>query len=95
VAKDEPEKKRAKRKESVQAHAAEGPITVADAPTEDAGQVRVPSVEGLFARAAVRTLAGARLEAEIVGTGRVVSQRPPAGSVVDRGSRVAVVLQPL
>lgn len=77
--------------------AAEGPITVAEADAEvaSAGQVRVPSVEGLFARAAVRTLSEALLEADVVGSGRVVRQEPPAGSVVDRGSRVAVVLQPL
>jgi len=76
--------------------AAEGLITVADeAPLESPDLVRVPRLEGLFARAAVRELAAARLEADLQGSGRVVKQEPPAGSIVDRGSRVAVTLQPL
>lgn len=74
---------------------AEGYVTLEDLPLPAADQVRVPPLDGLLARAAVRTLADAKLEADVVGSGRVVKQEPPAGSVVERGTRVAVTLQPL
>lgn len=65
-------------------------------PVPEGGEkVRVPELKGLFARAAIRTLAEAELEAELEGSGRVVKQHPPAGSVVERGGRVAITLQPL
>lgn len=95
VAKKAEEKKTRRSRAKALAQAAEGPITVAEEPAEGAGQVRVPQVEGLFARAAIKALAEASLEVEMEGTGRVVDQHPPAGSVVDQGSRVAVTLQPL
>lgn len=59
------------------------------------GTVRVPDLRGLFARAAVRRLAEASLEAELEGSGRVAGQEPPAGSFVEPGSRVTIRLQPL
>lgn len=66
-----------------------------DGDAASAGAVRVPDVRGLFARAAVRRVAGAELEAELDGTGRVVGQEPPAGSFVQPGSRVTIRLEPL
>ena len=96
VAKKEPAQQRKTPAKKVVEQAAEGLITVAeDAPLESPDLVRVPRLDGLFARAAVRELADARLEAALEGSGRVVRQEPPAGSIVDRGSRVAVTLQPL
>ena len=58
------------------------------------GGVAIPSLAGLPARAAIRTLEAVDLGAEVVGTGRVVAQSPPAGRVVERGARVKLTLVP-
>ena len=59
-----------------------------------AGNVTVPSLAGLPARAAIRRLEDADLAAELAGSGRVVSQSPPAGRAVGRGTRVRMTLAP-
>ena len=51
-------------------------------------------VDGLAARAVLRTLEQAELACEVAGTGRVASQTPRAGQVVPRGSTVRVTLAP-
>ncbi len=79
----------------VEPAAAEGWVEEDDGLPPEAGTVRVPDVRGLFARAAVRRLTEASLEAELDGTGRAVGQEPPAGSAVEPGSRVTIRLQPL
>jgi cell division protein FtsI (penicillin-binding protein 3) len=56
--------------------------------------VAVPSVAGLPVRTAIRRLEQADLGAEIAGSGRVVSQSPPAGKLVARGTRVRMTLAP-
>ncbi len=58
------------------------------------GGVAVPSLAGLPIRAAIRRLEDANLAAELAGSGRVVSQSPPAGKVVARGTRVRMTLAP-
>jgi cell division protein FtsI (penicillin-binding protein 3) len=58
------------------------------------GGVAVPLLSGLPARTAIRRLEEASLGAEIAGSGRVVSQSPPAGKVVARGTRVRMTLAP-
>jgi cell division protein FtsI (penicillin-binding protein 3) len=58
------------------------------------GGVAVPSLAGLPVRAAIRTLEALDLAAEVVGTGRVTTQSPPAGRVVERGARVRITLAP-
>jgi len=58
------------------------------------GSVAVPSLAGLPARAAVRTLESLDLAADLAGSGRVVGQSPLPGKVVARGSRVRMTLQP-
>jgi cell division protein FtsI (penicillin-binding protein 3) len=58
------------------------------------GSVAVPSLAGLPARAAVRTLEALDLAPDLVGSGRVVGQSPPPGRVVARGTRVRMTLQP-
>jgi cell division protein FtsI (penicillin-binding protein 3) len=58
------------------------------------GGVAVPALAGLPARAAIRTLEALDLGAELDGSGRVVSQTPPPGRVVDRGARVKITLAP-
>ncbi len=54
--------------------------------------VRVPNLNGLSGRVAVFQLMGVALEPRIVGSGRVQSQEPPAGTVVEKGARVTVAL---
>jgi cell division protein FtsI (penicillin-binding protein 3) len=58
------------------------------------GSVAVPSLAGLPARAAVRTLEAVDLSPDLDGSGRVVRQSPPPGRVVARGTRVRMTLQP-
>lgn len=88
-------KKKKKDEAPVQVAAVEEPPAIEEPVPEGGGQVRVPELKGLFARAAIRSLAEAQLEAELEGSGRVVKQHPPAGSVVERGGKVAITLQPL
>jgi len=56
------------------------------------GEVRVPDLLTLGARAALVRLRGARLRARVDGTGRVVHQDPAAGDVVPEGTRVDLAL---
>lgn len=66
-----------------------------DAVTEDVvaeGAVRVPDVKGLAGRVAVAQLLTATLEPHLAGSGRVVSQNPAAGSLVEKGTRITVEL---
>lgn len=65
-----------------------------DAVTEEVadGAVRVPDLKGLAGRAAVAQLLGAALEPQLAGSGRVVAQKPAAGALVERGTRVTVEL---
>ncbi len=58
------------------------------------GNVAVPALGGLPARAAVRTLEALDLGADLTGSGLVVSQAPPPGRVVERGARVKITLAP-
>lgn len=58
------------------------------------GSVAVPALGGLPARAAVRTLEALDLGADLSGSGRVVSQVPPPGRVIERGARVKITLAP-
>jgi cell division protein FtsI (penicillin-binding protein 3) len=52
----------------------------------------MPSLTGLPARDAVARLIAAHLSPELVGSGWVVDQHPPAGAPVDPGSRCLVFL---
>lgn len=61
-----------------------------EAPVE--GAVRVPDLKGLAGRAAVAQLLTAELEPHLAGSGRVVSQKPAAGSLVEKGTRITVEL---
>jgi len=59
----------------------------------DRGSVRVPDVRGSLGRDAVERLLTAALQPRLSGSGRVVSQTPPAGSIVEKGSRVSIELR--
>jgi cell division protein FtsI (penicillin-binding protein 3) len=90
--------------------AAPGPAADADAEPESAspppvevaarrvarttGSVAVPALGGLPARVAVRTLEALDLGADLTGSGRVVSQVPPPGRVIERGAHVKITLAP-
>lgn len=68
-----------------------------DAVTEDAmigveGAVRVPDLRGLSGRVAVSQLLTVALEPHLAGSGRVISQKPAAGSLVEKGSRITLEL---
>jgi len=65
-----------------------------DAVTETMGEgaVRVPDLRGKSGRVAVTALLGAALEPHLSGTGLVVAQRPAAGSLVDKGTRISIEL---
>jgi cell division protein FtsI (penicillin-binding protein 3) len=57
------------------------------------GQVRVPDLHGLGARAALVALANVGLAATMAGSGAAAEQSPPAGAVVSRGASVHLVLR--
>lgn len=59
-----------------------------------AGATTVPALAGLPARTAIRLLERADLSPDLAGAGRVVSQTPSAGKVVERGTRVRMRLAP-
>ncbi|PTL77767.1 penicillin-binding protein [Vitiosangium sp. GDMCC 1.1324] len=67
---------------------------VEEAVTENVepGSVRVPDVVGQAGREAVTRLLTAALEPHLLGSGRVVSQSPAAGSLVEKGARVTLEL---
>jgi cell division protein FtsI (penicillin-binding protein 3) len=56
------------------------------------GGVRVPDLTGAVGRVAVAQLLDAALEPRLSGSGRVLSQEPPPGAMVERGSRVTLEL---
>jgi cell division protein FtsI (penicillin-binding protein 3) len=58
------------------------------------GGVAVPSLSGLPLRAAIRTLEALDLGVEVSGTGRVSTQVPGAGRVIERGAKVRLTLAP-
>jgi cell division protein FtsI (penicillin-binding protein 3) len=64
-------------------------ISELDAP---AGSVRVPDLTGRGSREAVAQLLAVALEPRLAGSGRVSAQRPLAGSLVERGTRVTLEL---
>jgi cell division protein FtsI (penicillin-binding protein 3) len=54
------------------------------------GTVMVPELTGVGAREAVSRLLAVALEPRLSGSGQVVSQKPPAGSYVEKGASVTV-----
>ena len=59
----------------------------------DRVSVSVPSVKGLTAVKAKNTLLNSKLNVKIVGSGKVVSQDPIAGTEVEEGSVITITLQ--
>jgi cell division protein FtsI (penicillin-binding protein 3) len=55
-------------------------------------KARMPSLDGLPARDAVARLIAANLSPHLLGSGWVIDQDPPAGSLVEPGSRCLVFL---
>jgi cell division protein FtsI (penicillin-binding protein 3) len=56
------------------------------------GAVRVPDLGGVSGRVAVGQLLSVALEPHLSGTGRVVAQKPAAGTLVEKGSRISLEL---
>lgn len=56
------------------------------------GAVRVPDLSGVSGRVAVSQLLNVALEPHLSGSGRVVTQRPSAGTLVEKGTRVSLEL---
>jgi cell division protein FtsI (penicillin-binding protein 3) len=56
------------------------------------GAVRVPDVTGASGRIAVGQLLNVALEPHLSGSGRVVTQKPAAGTLVEKGSRISLEL---
>jgi len=67
-------------------------VEVAVSENGEPGAVRVPDVVGHAGREAVTKLLSAALEPQLLGSGRVVSQTPAAGSLVEKGARVTLEL---
>jgi cell division protein FtsI (penicillin-binding protein 3) len=63
---------------------------VTEVPTD--GAIRVPNLTGRPGRDAVKEALTAALEPRLVGSGRVVAQRPAAGSLVEKGTRITLEL---
>lgn len=61
-------------------------------PAAHGGPVQVPDLTGRPGREAVNRLLAAALEPRLLGSGRVVSQTPPPGARVEKGSQVTVEL---
>lgn len=59
-----------------------------------AGRIRLPDLTGFPAREALRKTAELGLSPRLQGTGLLVSQSPPPGSVVDEGAQVTLVFEP-
>jgi cell division protein FtsI (penicillin-binding protein 3) len=59
-----------------------------------AGKVRIPNMTGAPARQAFKQMISLGLTPRLKGSGLIVSQQPPPGSVVDNASEVLLVLEP-
>ncbi|MGA9525932.1 MAG: penicillin-binding protein [Myxococcaceae bacterium] len=73
-----------------------GVAAVTEEASEDvgSGNIRVPDVSGKAGREAIASLLAASLEPRVEGSGRVVSQSPPPGSRVVKGTRVTLEMDP-
>jgi cell division protein FtsI (penicillin-binding protein 3) len=84
---------RAAERESAHPQGAHGLVsTPALAAEAGAESVKVPDLAGKPGREAVARLLAAALQPRLEGSGRVVSQSPGAGTLVDRGARVTLEL---
>jgi cell division protein FtsI (penicillin-binding protein 3) len=74
--------------------AAAGVVPAANRSGRETDEDALPDLSGKSARDAVRALASRGLAARLSGTGYVVSQDPPAGAPLSRGTTCALVLAP-
>lgn len=58
------------------------------------GKVRVPNLTGVPARAALKQVFELGLVPKLRGSGLIVNQKPPPGSLVDKGGDLLLVLEP-
>ncbi len=64
-----------------------------DGPKDDGIEIEIVSFTGMSLRKSLRLLQGSNVEIEVQGTGRVVSQHPPAGTKLKPGARVTLILE--
>jgi cell division protein FtsI (penicillin-binding protein 3) len=74
--------------------AAAGVVPAANRSGPEVDEDAVPDLSGRSARDAVRVLASRGIAARLQGTGFVVSQDPPPGAPLSRGTTCALVLAP-
>ncbi|MED5370457.1 MAG: penicillin-binding protein [Myxococcota bacterium] len=67
------------------------PLVVAELAWTPEGTLRVPDLAGLSMRDALAALDGSGLELSVQGSGRVIDQRPGAGSDLHTGQRIELV----
>lgn len=85
---------RAARPNAPSAPAAAAPAAATGAVVMNTGrQVQVPSLIGLPMRQVIVTAAGAGLNVDVTGSGRVREQAPPAGTMVNPGTHIVVRCQ--
>ena len=65
-----------------------------DANAEKKDQARMPDLQGLSLRKGLRLLKGSPLEIRVHGSGRVVTQSPPAGTLLADVKECSITLQP-
>jgi cell division protein FtsI (penicillin-binding protein 3) len=58
------------------------------------GKVRIPNLTGSPARQAMKQMIELGLTPHLKGSGLIVTQQPPPGSVVDKASEVLLILEP-
>ncbi len=66
---------------------------VEESPKDDGIEIEIVSFTGMSLRKSLRLLQGSNVEIEVQGTGRVVSQHPPAGTKLKPGARVTLILE--
>jgi cell division protein FtsI (penicillin-binding protein 3) len=71
-----------------------GSQKAADLHEESKSQARMPDLQGLSLRKSLRLLKGTPLEIRVHGTGRIVAQTPPAGTVLKDVKECSITLQP-
>jgi hypothetical protein len=66
---------------------------VEDGPEAETIEMVMPSFRGMSLRRCLRLLQGNNVKIELQGSGRVVAQHPPAGTKLEPGARVTLILE--
>ncbi|MGI9538419.1 MAG: PASTA domain-containing protein [Desulfocapsaceae bacterium] len=66
---------------------------IEDGPGDDGIEIEMASLTGMSLRKCLRLLQGINVDIEVQGSGRVVSQQPPAGTKMKPGAKVTLILE--